>query len=117
MTYPKFTVTESTMKKLFASGGFFHTCRQEDILSVESTWHICKSSDGKFLLLVQVLHSVSTTLASLHWEDKPYSKTTNPWLIKNDVENTSPQHCIIDFVDAIIQPTHKKFQLVGMNDW
>jgi len=110
-------VTESTMKKLFASGGFFHTCRQEDILSVGSTWHISKSSDGKFLLLVQVLHSVPTTLASLHWEDKPYNRTTNPWLIQKNVGYTSSQNSIIDFVDTIMQPTHKKYQLVGMNDW
>lgn len=80
MTYPKFPVAEATMKKLFEPGGFFHTCHQEDILSVGSTWYICRSEDGKLLLLVQVVDTIPTTLASFHWEGKPYDRATNPWI-------------------------------------
>lgn len=116
MIYPKFTVTESTMKKLFEPGGFFHTCRQEDILSEGSTWYICKSSDGKLLLLVQVVDTISTTLASLRWEGKPYTKTTNPWLLKKETESRDIQSSITDIVDTLFQPHHKRIRF-GMMQW
>lgn len=116
MEYPKFDVKESTMKKLFETDGFFHGCHQEDILSNGSTWYICKSSDGKNLLLVQVLGAISTTLASLRWEGKSYNKTTNPWLIKK--KNNHYEDSFTDLVDTILPPhRHKRFHVLGMMQW
>lgn len=116
MNYPKFAVTEATMRKLFEPDGFFHTCRQEDILSPGSTWYISKSSDGKLLLLIQLVGTTSTTLASLRWEGKPYTKTTNPWLLKKETTTKEKQNFIVDMVDTFFQPHPKRIHL-GMMQW